>query len=256
MAGRPQPQPQQAPGQEFFRAPFQLVENTGSTALATGNRLVQSVPSGINTVTDFTLGTINGLPDTLDTTVNAAVRVPVTAFRVVNGGVSGAVNTAGQAFNPARFVHFGNSAIDTIQAVPATAIRTTSGALASGASGASELASGLLPDGSTEVLGDNDGVRGTQTFFESGMTGLQNVATDGLSMIAQAPQNVLDMGGSVLKSGGAFVTGGTRLVLAGGDSLVNTGINTVTGGGRVLFSTAQVPFRMASQAFERLRQLF
>ena len=76
------------------------------------------------------------------------MRVPVTAFRVVNGGVSGAVNTAGQAINPARFViviiiiviiivitniiisaarfvHFGNSAIDTIQAVPATAIRWT-----------------------------------------------------------------------------------------------------------------------------------
>ena len=29
-----------------------------------------------------------------------------------------------------------------------------------------------------------------QTFFESGMTGLQNVATDGLSMIAQVDQRM------------------------------------------------------------------
>ena len=29
-----------------------------------------------------------------------------------------------------------------------------------------------------------------QTFFESGMTGLQNVATDGLTMIAQVDQQM------------------------------------------------------------------
>ena len=45
-------------------------------------------------------------------------------------------------------------------------------------------------------------------------------------------------------------------MLASGDSLIRTGMNTIGGGGRIILATAGVPFQIAGDAVQRLRDMF
>merc|ERR1712002_948219 len=134
VSGRPGPQDDH---QGLILAPLHLARHTGSAVLSTGDRLVHGVPSvvdtasdtavsgvrlvphTVSTVNDFTVDTINSVPDTVDSTVELAAAVPAHTVRAV-------------ANAPGTFVHFGNSAINTIQTVPHTALRTTGSVLSSG----------------------------------------------------------------------------------------------------------------------------
>ena len=60
----------------------------------------------------------------------------------------------------------------------------------------------------------------------------------------------------IFRTGEALVTGGTRLILASGDSLFRTGMNTIGGGGRIILAGAGVPFQIAGDAVQRLRDMF
>ena len=94
------------------------------------------------------------------------------------------------------------------------------------------------------------------TVFNAGTSGLRTVANDGVNMITSLPTNAIQLTGTAFRTGEALVNGGARLVVATGDSLLRTGVNTVTGGGRVLFATAGMPIQIASDAMQRIRQLF
>ena len=94
------------------------------------------------------------------------------------------------------------------------------------------------------------------TVITAGTTGLRTVANDGVNMITSLPSNAIQLTGTAFRTGEALVNGGTRLMLATGDSLFRSGVNTVTGGGRVLFATAGMPIQIASDAMQRIRQLF
>ena len=94
------------------------------------------------------------------------------------------------------------------------------------------------------------------TVITAGTTGLRTVANDGVNMITSIPSNAIQLGGTAFRTGEALVNGGARFVVATGDSLLRTGVNTVTGGGRVLFATAGMPIQIASDAMQRIRELF
>ena len=94
------------------------------------------------------------------------------------------------------------------------------------------------------------------TIISAGTSGLRTVANDGVNMITSLPANAIQMTGTALRTGEALVNGGTRLMFATGNSLLRTGVNTMTGGGRVLLATAGVPLQVASDAVQRIRQLF
>merc|ERR1719336_1773447 len=68
--------------QEVLLTPFNLVRNTGNTALQTGQRLVNSVPSAVNVVSDAAVNGVDIVPDTVnsvsDLTVNTINSVPNT----------------------------------------------------------------------------------------------------------------------------------------------------------------------------------
>ena len=79
------------------------------------------MPSSINQVSDFTVNTINAIPDTVDQTVSLAAAAPL---RIVHGApvhFNSAINTLGAA--PGHLVTLGNTAFTTIQGAPHHALR-------------------------------------------------------------------------------------------------------------------------------------
>merc|ERR1711902_82676 len=99
-------------------------------------------------------------------------------------------------------------------------------------------------------------VTAPQTVLSAGTSGLRTVANDGVNMITSIPSNAIRFTGTAFRTGEALVTGGTRLMLASGDSLLRTGMNTIGGGGRIILATAGVPFQIAGDAVQRLRDMF
>merc|ERR1711942_425805 len=235
--------------QEVLLTPFNLVRDTGNTAFHAGSDVVHAVPSAVDTVSDTAVNSVNIVPQTVD------------AVTLVNGVptfANSAFNTLRNA--PGQFVSFGNTALNTAGQVPSTAFRMTNGAFRAGANALRNT-----PGAFTSFASNAGGfvrqvpqniVRAPSTFLGAGATGVRTVATDGMNMITSIPRNALQLTGTAFRTGGALVSGGTRLMFATGDSLLRTGLNTVNGGGRVLLATADSGMRMANNAFDRVRQLF
>ena len=106
---------------------FRFVQSVPSALDSVSDTAVQGfriIPGTVNTANDFTVSTINRLPDAVDSTVDLAAAVPGHAVRVVHG-VPVAANSAFNTIRtvPGRFVSFGNNAFNTIQTVPSTAFR-------------------------------------------------------------------------------------------------------------------------------------
>merc|ERR1719336_3360692 len=68
--------------QEVLLTPFNLVRNTGNTALQTGQQLVNSVPQAVNVVSDAAVSGVDSVPQTVnavsDITVDTINAVPTT----------------------------------------------------------------------------------------------------------------------------------------------------------------------------------
>merc|ERR1711913_76212 len=52
--------------QEVLLTPFNLVRNTGNTALQTGQQLVNSVPQAVNVVSDAAVSGVDSVPQTVN----------------------------------------------------------------------------------------------------------------------------------------------------------------------------------------------
>jgi len=273
--------------QEVLLTPFNLVRNTGNTAIQTGTDVVNAVPSAVDTVSNTAVTGVNIVPQTVDAvsdlTVDTINAVPATVDNVATFGVNSIRNApsnavtlangvptfANSAFNtlrnaPGQFVSFGSNALSTAGRVPSTAFRMTNGAFQAGANALRNTPGAFTSFANNAVQTGTGFVRqvpqnivsAPQTFIGAGATGVRTVANDGMSMLTSIPRNALQLTGTAFRTGGALVNGGTRLVFATGDSLLRTGLNTVNGGGRVLLATADSGMRMAGNAFNRVRQLF
>jgi len=255
--------------QEVLLTPFHLVRNTGNTAFQTGQQLVHSVPEALNDVSDAAVSGVDSVPHTVnavsDLTVDTINSVPNTFNAITNLGVAGIRDAPANTVRvisqtPGQVVSLGNSAFNTVGQVPVTAFRFTGNALRAGAS-----ALGRTPAAFNSAVNSGTGfvravpqnfVSAPGTVFSAGSSGLRTVANDGVNMITSIPSNAIQLTGTAFRTGEALVNGGTRLMLATGNSLLRTGVNTVTGGGRVLFATAGMPLQLASDAMQRIRQLF
>lgn len=255
--------------QEVLLTPFHLVRNTGNTAFQTGQQLVHSVPEALNDVSDAAVSGVDSVPHTVnavsDLTVDTINSVPNTFNAITNLGVAGIRDAPANTVRvisqtPGQVVNLGNSAFNTVGQVPFTAFRFTGNALRAGATALTRTPAAF----STAVNSGTGFVRAVPqsivsapgTVFSAGSSGLRTVANDGVNMITSIPSNAIQLTGTAFRTGEALVNGGTRLMLATGNSLLRTGVNTVTGGGRVLFATAGMPLQLASDAMQRIRQLF
>merc|ERR1712107_788215 len=255
------PQPQQIT-QEVLLTPFNFVRSTGNIALSSGQRLVHSVPEAVNTVSDPTVNTINTVPETINTVTDFGVdsirNAPSNTIRLVNGVPTAIAQT------PSQVVNLGTGAISTVGQVPFTAFRATGNALRAGANvltraptSFSNFADSAVNTGTGFVLeAPNNIIRAPTTVIGAGTSGIRTVATDGVNMITSLPSNALRFTGTAFRTGEALVNGGTRLILASGDSLFRTGMNTIGGGGRIILAGAGVPFQIAGDAVQRLRDMF
>merc|ERR1719242_2243073 len=116
--------------QEVLLTPFNLVRNTGNTALQTGQQLVNSVPQAVNVVSDAAVSGVDSVPQTVnavsDITIDTINAVPTTFNTPANP-----VRVISQT--PGQVVNLGNSAFNTVGQVPFTAFRVTGNALRAGA---------------------------------------------------------------------------------------------------------------------------
>merc|ERR1711982_12908 len=265
------PQPQQIT-QEVLLTPFNFVRSTGNIALSSGQQLVHSVPEAVNTVSDTavsgvnivpqTVNTINTVPETINTVTDFGVdsirNAPSNTIRLVNGVPTAIAQT------PAQVVNLGTVAITTVGQVPFTAFRATGNALRAGANvltraptSFSNFADSAVNTGTGFVReAPNNIIRAPTTVIGAGTSGIRTVASDGVNMITSLPSNALRFTGTAFRTGEALVTGGTRLILASGDSLFRTGMNIIGGGGRIILAGAGVPFQIAGDAVQRLRDMF
>jgi len=259
--------------QEVLLTPFHLVRNTGNTAFQTGQQLVHSVPDALNVVSDAAVSGVDSVPHTVNTvsdlTVDTINSVPSTLNTVTNLGVAGIRDAPANTVRvisqtPGQVVNLGSSAINTVGQVPFSAFRFTGNALRAGATALTRTPTAFTNLADSAVTSGTGFVRAVPhnivsapgTVFSAGTSGLRTVATDGVNMITSIPSNAIQLTGTAFRTGEALVNGGTRLMLATGNSLLRTGVNTVTGGGRVLIATAGMPLQMASDAMQRIRQLF
>merc|ERR1719145_110193 len=194
--------------QEVLLTPFNLVRNTGNTALQTGHQLVHSVPDAVNIVSDAAVSGVDSVPQTVNTvsdlTVDTINAVPATFSNIANP--ANTVRVISQT--PGQVVNLGNSAFNTVRQVPFTAFRVTGSALRAGASAITRTPAAVTSFADSAVSSGSGLVRTAPqnivsspgTVITAGTTGLRTVANDGVNMITSIPSNAIQLGGTAFRT--------------------------------------------------------